>query len=368
MLRFCLCLCIIFFHANASANSFYYHNDRVEKGMITNPANDDHSIEFFILKPTGQGPFPLMILLHGYQAPNNSLGGKELVDFGYLDRFIDAGIAAVSVSVPGYGNSPGERDFGGPFSQNSILAVINHFKNQTYVDSSHIGIYGISRGAQLAAMVSSHSTDIAIQVLEGGFYDLVTFASNIPEYLELVKYNLEKEGGNSLEALKERSPAYHTDTVKAATLILHGEFDDRKQLPAAQKLHNNLIKHGVDCHLKIFAGEMHCLSAEKWDTIMPFMRERFFDLYGIGIKVTKAFPAMQILKIHPNSPALQNGKLRVGDAILSISPQNDEQEISVLSMPVEQFVTLMLGKKDTLVRLRVQHFDLSTEDVVVKRG
>ena len=102
--------------------------------------------------------------------------------------------------------------------------------------------------------------------------------------------------------------------------------------------------------------------------IIPFIREHFFDLYGIGINVSEAIPAMQIVKIHPNSPASKLEKLKIGDAILSVSPMNDDTEISALRMPTNKFISLVLGKKDSDLRIRVQHFDLSIEDIVIKRG
>ena len=340
----------------------------VEKQVISNPNKIEDEIEFFILRPMGEGPFPVIFLLHGYQPPENSSGGNQLVEYGYLERFINQGVVAVSISMPGYGKSTGERDFGGSDSQKAVIAVINHVKNLPFIDSSKIGIYGISRGAQLAGMVSSHYPSMSIQILESGFYDLVSFQSDTPDYLEGIKNSIVQEGGSTLDALIERSLVYHIDDLKAATLILQGEFDDRRQLPAAQKFHQQLLNRGIDSLLKVYQGELHVLPVDKWDTIIPFIRERFFDLYGIGIKVSEATPAMQILRIHSNSPASKLEKLKVGDAILSISPMNDNTEISVLRIPINKFISLILGKKDSEVRICVQHFDLSVDDIVIKRG
>lgn len=340
----------------------------IQKGMIPNPEKKENEIEFFSLKPEGDGPFPIVFLLHGYQPPEISLGGKQLLEYGYLDRFAKEGIFAVSISVPGYGNSTGKRDFGGPDSQNAIIAVINHFKTFNFIDSSKIGIYGISRGAQLAGMVASRSQDVSVQILESGFYDLFSFCSEIPEYLDGIKNSIFQEGGNTPEALVERSPLYHANSTKAATLILQGEFDDRRQLPSAQQLNAQLLDQGVESLLKVYLNELHVLPPEKWDVIIPFVRQHFFNVYGIGIKVSEALPAIQILKIHPNSPAQKSGKLKVGDAILSISPMNDNIEVDTLRMPINKFVSLLLGRKDSKIRLRVQHFDLTFEDVVISRG
>ena len=131
-------------------------------------------------------------------------------------------------------------------------------------------------------------------------------------------------------------------------------------------LHEKLTLEGKHSQINILPNESHFLSEQKWETIKPFLRENFFHLYGIGINISSVIPAIQISKILPNSPA--ENKLRVGDAILRISPNNDDHEIDALGMPSSQFISLVLGKKGTLVRLHVQHFDKTYEDVVIERG
>lgn len=345
----------------------YPIDNRIQQGTILCPENDNQ-IEYYLLKPIGEGPFPIMFLLHGYQPPENSPGGKQLVDYGYLNRFEKLGMVAVSISMPGYGQSTGKRDFGGMASQRAIIAMIDYFKTLPFVDDTRMGIYGCSRGAQLAGMVSSQYPGMSLQILDSGFYDLVRFGADAPAYLDRIKDSLIEEGANTQEELIARTPVYHTATTNASTLILQGEFDDRKQLPAAQRLHDQLLKRGVASQLIVYEGECHDLPVDKWVEIISFVRERFFGLYGIGIKVSQPFPALQILKIYPDSPAMRSGKLRIGDAILSISPNDDEQEIPTLRMPVDQFIALLLGRKDTVLRLRIQHFDETIEDVVIRRG
>ena len=139
----------------------------------------------------------------------------------------------------------------------------------------------------------------------------------MPDYLLRIKESIINETGGSEEALKERSAIFHTRNVPSKTLILVGEFDDRRTLPSAVALHEKLTMEGKDSHLKIYPNEIHILSANKWDAIFPFVRQHFFD---------------------------------------------------VLRMPVHEFRSLVLGKKGTAIRLHVQHFDQIYEDVVVKRS
>ena len=190
----------------------------------------------------------------------------------------------------------------------------------------------------------------------------------MPDYLNKIKENIATETGGTAADLIERSAIYHTEHIHSKTLILLGEFDDRRTLPSSIALHEKLLAEKKDSRIKIYPNELHTLSTDKWGTIIPFLREHFFHLYGIGINVSLIMPAIQIAKIHPNSPAALSEKLHVGDIILGISPHNDDHEIDTLRMPAPQLVSLMLGKKGTTVRLHVQHFDKTYENIVIERG
>ena len=103
-----------------------------------------------------------------------------------------------------------------------------------------------------------------------------------------------------------------------------------------------LLSEEKNSVLKVFTGSPHQLPKEKWETIIPYVREQFFDLYGIGIKLTKTNPAIQISKIQKGSPADISKKLRKGDAILIISPNNQDEKINSLGMSPNDLIPLIL--------------------------
>lgn len=347
-----------------AANEF----DQVECRYIDNPNDPCHRIEFFTLKPKGVGPFPVLFVLHGHQPPETSNGGEQLVKLGYLDMLVQEGIVAVAISIPGFGNSGGSRDFSGPNSQKAIATVVEYFKQFPYIDSAKMGIYGISKGAILASMVHKYTSSLNLQILEAGTYDLSARNFLLPSYLSGIQKNLIAESGGTDRDFMERSALFNTEYIHANTLILAGEFDDRRTVPSSVALHEKLLAEKKTSRIKIFPDELHVLSAVKWKTILPFLRQQFFDLYGIGIHVTLVMPAIQLAHILPNSPAAQSGKLHIGDVILKISPNNDGHEIDTLRMPVAAFISHLLGKRGTELCLYVQHFDQTCEEVVLKRG
>lgn len=340
----------------------------VEAFIIENPYQPDKNIEFFVKKPERAGSYPVIFLLHGYQPEENSSGGRQLVDYGYLDRFVEEGIVAVSISIPGFGRSNGERDFSGPESQKAVASVIEYVASLGCADPTRMGIYGISRGATLASLVPIYYPELTVLILESGEYDVTNRRALLPEYLSGMRDNLLQEVGADDEDYIARSALYNTSSIQSTTLLLHGEFDDRRGLPSAVALQAQLLQEGKECLLKIYPNEGHALFQEKWDAIIPFVRQQFFNKYGIGIKITPPTPALQICKIHADSSASKSGRLKVGDAILTISPNDDEEEIDVLGMPVKQVIRYLLGEKGSRVRLQVQHFDLTYENVLLERG
>lgn len=331
-----------------------------EQGFIEHNGNQ---IEFFLEKPTGDGPFPVIFMVHGYQPLEKSCGGAEMIEHG-VAPFIEQNIAIVSISLPGFGNSSGTRDFAGPSSQKAVIAVMEYFKQLPFINREKIGLYGGGLGAIVASMVSTVTPDLTFQILQSGAYDISLWFAQLPSYLDGIKQNFEKETDNTDEAFEMRSATRHADLIKAPTLILDCKYNDRRGLITAQILQEKLLYFGTDCHLITY----HKVD-QKWSAILPFVRKWVFNLYGIGVGLTNSRPVIQIQEIFSNSPADLSEHLKIGDAILAVSPYNNEDEISTFNLSVDEVASLIVGEKGTSVRLRVQHFDdLTIEDIVIERG
>jgi len=357
---------IIFFSFTTIIQANSQQLPQVEKKIIVITEKPNTQIESFFLKPEGEGPFPIVFL----PVANHPKGAKALVDFGYLDRFVNLGIACVAISAPGFGASTGEKDFSGPNSVNAMIKAIDHFSSLPFIDSSRMGVYGMNRNATLASLVSAHCSALSLQILESGEYDLTSRRENLPNYLKalgLQESLLEESGGNE-EALKDRSSLYQATLMHQTTLILHGEFDNHYGLPSAKALHQKLVDQGVLAYLKIYPNGLHDLGGEKWEDITPFLREHFFGLTGIGIQIAQVGPVIQISKILSGMPAALSQKLKVGDTILGIAPNNESSLIDTVKMPVKECISYILGKKGTSLRLLVQHFDYQIEEIILERG
>lgn len=244
--------------------------------FIHHPDDPGKRVEAFFQKPAGAGPWPTILFLHGHQEWP-SLGGKDFVAWGELDRFAKKGYLAVAVSQPGYGKSSGPADFCGPFTQHAVSAVLAKLKAEGLIAPNKILIEGISRGALTAGMIATYDRSIAGVVLISGVYDLPQFSAN-PNYAQISKAFVAETGG-STEAMRERSVLFFAQNIKARALILNGAKDDRTDPAQAQRLADEINSHGGKARAIIYPNFAHHIPNEA--------REEEIDSFIEGVLMGK---------------------------------------------------------------------------------
>jgi dipeptidyl aminopeptidase/acylaminoacyl peptidase len=211
---------------------------------ISHPDDPAKKVEYFLEKPTSDGPWPTVIFLHGHQEWPRA-GGKDFVKWGVLDEFAGRGYLAVAVSQPGYGASTGPADFCGPFTQHAVAAVIAKLHADGYIRENKVLIQGVSRGALVAGMVAAHDPSIRGIVLISGLYDLPAYASHAKSAMAVsIVDSMKAETGGTAEALRSRSLLYYAQDIKAETLILNGGNDDRTDPDQARRVAEIINAHG----------------------------------------------------------------------------------------------------------------------------
>lgn len=89
-------------------------------------------------------------------------------------------------------------------------------------------------------------------------------------------------------------------------------------------------------------------------------------LEGIGATLGEQDHYIVIEDLVPGGAAWQQGKLEQGDLILAVA-QEGKDPVDVTDMPVDKVVTLIRGKKDTLVTLTVKKSDGTITPITIKR-
>lgn len=221
-----------------------------------------------LVLPSSRAHAPTVVFIHGHNASAWHVSFLATV----LHR---EGFTAVLPSMRGYGFSKGDPDFCGPLTVGGIEYALEHSISPEQREHG-VYLWGVSRGATVAAQLLTRSTMFSKGVLQSGVYDMeweYAWEHIIPG----IKDNIEKEtDGASQEALRARSAVVGARTITADVLLLHGEKDENISVAQARLLDDALTRHGIAHTTHIFQDRDHYLSRDKTirrGIIIPFLKE-----------------------------------------------------------------------------------------------
>ena len=113
----------------------------IERELLPHRWDKTKVVELFWAKPEGNGPFPAIPFIHGYQDPPRP-GGSVFARAGRLGLMAKRGYVAAALSQPGYGNSGGPPDFCGPFTQQAARVALDFLRRQTFVKPGKVALFG----------------------------------------------------------------------------------------------------------------------------------------------------------------------------------------------------------------------------------
>jgi dienelactone hydrolase len=125
--------------------------------------NQDVKLVGSLLLPRIDGLVPAVVFVHG-------AGRQTREDYREVgEHFAGQGIAALIYDKRGVGGSGGEYESREPYENlvNDALAAVAHLKQRPGIDSSRIGMWGLSQGAYIAAAAASRTQDIRFVVAAG---------------------------------------------------------------------------------------------------------------------------------------------------------------------------------------------------------
>jgi dipeptidyl aminopeptidase/acylaminoacyl peptidase len=154
------------------------------------------SIEAISFRPLGDGPFPALVLIPGYQRT-----ARDFIPLGAV--FAREGFACVAITQPGFGKSQGKPDFVGPNTIKVLIEGFQKFKREPYVNSKRMGVYGYSRGGMAASLLAVRLEDLRAAVFGAGVYDFKKAYDEVK--IEGIRKNMESETGMTQEAIRQRS-------------------------------------------------------------------------------------------------------------------------------------------------------------------
>jgi acetyl esterase/lipase len=215
-----------------------------------------------VLMPVGVKNPPLTIHFHG---GGWQQFGKYLFDCEFL---ASAGFAVISANY----HYAQEAPF--PAQYEDVQSVVRFAKNHALEygwDASRIGVWGISAGAYLAALLginreAARMTEPSAQVQAAVCICPPTDLTDANDW----KFTYAHEDGfsNLLGAhaatrpdlAEVASPVFGISSHAAPFLIIHGDQDELVPVHQAQVLHDTLEQHGIKSRLEIIRGGSHFIN------------------------------------------------------------------------------------------------------------
>lgn len=90
-------------------------------------------------------------------------------------------------------------------------------------------------------------------------------------------------------------------------------------------------------------------------------------LEGIGARLQKKNDNVKIVEIISGGPAWRGEELEVGDEIIKVKQEKEEEAVNVVGMRLDDAVNLIKGPKGTLVTLTVRKVDGTIEEISMER-
>ncbi|WP_292592206.1 alpha/beta fold hydrolase [Mesotoga sp. UBA5825] len=233
--------------------------------------NIDHDIPAVICIPKGDGPFPIVVMLHGTGSDKSEAGGGYLLAAPAL---AEAGIASIRFDFIGNGESTADYiDYNFTSAVDDTNIAFAYAASLPRIDGHRAGVMGWSQGGTIALLAAGQNPAYKSVLCWAGAPDLSGVADL--EAYEIAKengfYELTFEWRSSLKlGLQWFDEAYGTDVLQvfsnstAPVLAINGALDTVVDPVNAQRIvdasRNNesevLLIEGADHTFNIFTGDM----------------------------------------------------------------------------------------------------------------
>jgi len=237
--------------------------------------------------PQGGGPWPLLVLNHGYIDPAVYTNGRGLKrEQDYLAR---QGYVVVHPDYRNHADSDDDPNTDEQFRLGYVEDVINAIgavkkANLSYVDADKVGMLGHSMGGGVAWKVAVTQPDLVnafvqfapVSVDERDNFDKWIRRRPRTAQVILSKYGEPAENANFWDSI---SPLKFLDKVESPIMIHHGTQDESVPLAWSERAASQLNEVNKDVALHVYPGEPH-----EFTNAWPLVMQRTVDFFDRHLK------------------------------------------------------------------------------------
>jgi acetyl esterase/lipase len=205
-------------------------------------------------------PRPAVVLIHGGAWSSLDKGTMRNIA-AFLARF---GFVAVSVN---YRLLHGSENLW-PAQLDDVQRAVRWLRSNSAkynIDASHIGAFGHSAGAQLAALLGMEDTRDNSDAALAKYSSRVQAVVDVSGPVDFPAYHYDDNDGGLVNLLggeydkipqiwRDASPVFHVAKSNSPFLIVHGTSDGSVPIAQAQEFHDKLQKAGVPVSLIRLVG------------------------------------------------------------------------------------------------------------------
>lgn len=182
--------------------------------------------------------------------------------------------------------------------------------------------------------------------------------STIGNYYDLVEdENSKEENEEGYEAMGMTELEEKSRGTTRTSLDEYYEFaDDLERKDYFAVFLNNVVEE-FDPHTNYFAPP----DRDRFDLRMSGKLE------GIGARLQKKNDYIKVVEVISGGPVWRGEHMEVGDIIMKVKQEDEEEPVSIVGMRVDDAVKLIKGPKGTKVTLTVKRVDGTVEEEIITR-
>jgi dipeptidyl aminopeptidase/acylaminoacyl peptidase len=243
--------------------------------------SDDLTITGVMHVPQGEGPFPVVILNHGYIPPERYWSGADTLFAGeYLAQH---GHLTLASDFRGWGESDSGDNYFRTGLVVDVLNLISALPSLPQADPERVGMWGHSMGGGVTTKAIVVDPRVKAAVLYGPVsaddQEVVRrFGGGMPRgdpgdpvqqsYVQTLSYNR--------AFLRRTSPINYFDFVRAPVQIHQGTADEVTPPRWALAIERALATAGKEVEYYAYDGQGHAFQGESWTFFMERVTQ-FFD-------------------------------------------------------------------------------------------